>query len=1418
MNRGVKYFIKKPIILTVIGLTVASLVLVQVLPLFYNNSKAAASFQANYNGGSTNADFSLGSSAASTDTSLPSLATGYNSTNSLSYSYDGTSTLKYATASNLPADKGSIEMKFQKSAYGDATDQDKGSLNSPRGIYYDSASEYIFIVDTSNNRIVKTKIDGTGWQAYGHYGTGIGQFNAPAAITYNPNTSEIYVADAGNSRIVITKIDGSGWRTIADAPSGNASFGNARSITLDVANNFLYLGVLFNVYKINLTNNAITLSQEWAYMHGSAYDPTTEFHYRVTSNNTTCRLTKSKFDGSESSYVDLSQDCGWWYFYDTTQGDLYVDSVNQKVYFESGQGIVRLNTDLTGTESLTGSAWGGIHYDAASNYIYVADKNNNRIIKTQIDATGRTYYGSYYNNSLKFNGPTGSYYDATSGYYYIADSENNRIVKTKIDGTGWQTFGTLGGGTNQFSYPTDVYYESSTQYLYIADNSNLRIVKTKIDGTGWQTIATGSGKYPRSISKDGESDYVFVAFRDASCGNILKIKKDFTETLSFGSDYCYAAATYDAETNYVYSVGPYTAGIKRMRPDGTGAETYGSAGSGVDQFNASAVWYDSASEYLYVADTNNYRIVKTKWGGSGWTTYGSNGSGSGQFAAGYKSIMYDSTSANIIVSDPSNGRVVRTQIDGTGWQTTKDFVLKEKILYAAQATDDSRLVYDVVSRKLRFYLAYSNKAQFVETPTLNLTDGNWYTVKASFNKAAHTLSIDLNGTNQATATYDSDWGSLSYGTSFYIGARNGSTTDRWDGMIDDVNVDIESVDAVAPTNPTAGNTHFYSDGTKAVSFTSDSWGNSATPYITWSGASDADSGLKGYYLYLGTTAGAEPNTTSGLLTPNSGSKLFQTHVGANGAEQNVTVPASSLVSGVTYYFILRSQDNDLNSADKTTLFTYKYDGGAPNPPEFINASPAGCSTSSTFTFTWGAITDPTSGIAGYEYKNGSSGTATNAGNVTTLELAPYQDGDNIVYIRTKDNAGNTSSWQTAVYCSTGIAHVIDGPTVVAGPSSITVSWTSNKQTTSSVQVYDGNTYISEQGQTSYGISHSVKVIGLKPEKDYRYKLTWADQSGNISESTWYTTKTDTVPQVTDLKADIQSPSKANLTWKTNYPSSERIEFGLSNYENALTIGGSGTDFSKLLENLQGGANYSVRIIATTSDGSDFSAGITFQTPPLPSVSALHFESILGLAQPAMKATWTTNVETTSTLYFGIQGGTKTEISKSDKVKEHEIQIDNLSDNTTYEAYVTGTDSFGNTAKSDINTFKTSVDTRAPVISNISTESSNVGSGQTSTAQVTVGYRTDESAMCSVDYGEGISGTNYIGKAPNDESYSTNHLSVISGLKPQNPYHFKVNCQDKAGNPASSSDQTVISGEITQSVFNIIIKTLNNLFGWLGKVI
>jgi hypothetical protein len=501
-----------------------------------------------------------------------------------------------------------------------------------------------------------------------------------------------------------------------------------------------------------------------------------------------------------------------------------------------------------------------------------------------------------------------------------------------------------------------------------------------------------------------------------------------------------------------------------------------------------------------------------------------------------------------------------------------------------------------------------------------------------------------------------------------------------------------------------------------------------------------------------------------------------------------------------------------------TYFTYKYDPTAPSAPEYINVSPVGCSTNTSFSFTWPAGVDTGgSGIAGYDYKRGSTGTVQNVA-ALTVTATSYQEGDNVFYVRSRDTAGNVSAWQTAVYCSTATVQVADGPNVTAGPSTMTVSWTSTKNTTSYVRVFEGNDYVSEQGQTSYTMAHSVKIVGLEPEKSYRYKLVWTDESGNIGEGDWYTTSTSIAPQINDLKADILGPTSANVSWKDSVSALNTIQYGEGSYSTTIDTSGYATTGSYKLENLVSGKTYQLRINATSDDGTKFFAGTSFSMPPLPEISSVNYEMVSSGTSIGAKVSWKTNVETTSSLFYGTKGSSFKEIATTEKKIDHTAEITGLSDSSIYEFYVAGTDAYGNSSKSSTLSFSTPADRRPPIISDVITETSNVGLNKQDKAQIIISWKTDEPATSYVEYDTGLAGTDYKQKSAEDKNMTNSHLVIISDLQPSQPYHLRVNSADKGGNVAKSEDIAIIAGDVPKSVFTIITNTFENVFGWLGKVL
>jgi hypothetical protein len=165
---------------------------------------------------------------------------------------------------------------------------------------------------------------------------------------------------------------------------------------------------------------------------------------------------------------------------------------------------------------------------------------------------------------------------------------------------------------------------------------------------------------------------------------------------------------------------------------------------------------------------------------------------------------------------------------------------------------------------------------------------------------------------------------------------------------------------------------------------------------------------------------------------------------------------------------------------------------------------------------------------------------------------------------------------------------------------------------------------------------------------------------------------------------------------------------------------------------------------------------------------------------------------------------------------HKITIEGLADNSVYEISVSGRDKFGNEATSSKETFDTPKDSRPPKISDIIIETSNVGNISTGKAQAVISWKTDEPANSQIEYGEGLGGSDYIYKTTLDKTYTNNHLVIISDLDPSKPYHLRILTDDMAGNLTKSGDNTIVTGDVSRSVLDIIFTTLQNIFGWLSR--
>ncbi len=754
---------------------------------------------------------------------------------------------------------------------------------------------------------------------------------------------------------------------------------------------------------------------------------------------------------------------------------------------------------------------------------------------------------------------------------------------------------------------------------------------------------------------------------------------------------------------------------------------------------------------------------------------------------------------------------------GSGNNTTSDLRIYNTALSATQVADIYRSGLAYYSEGSEGVARYASTGTYT-SPVLDFANNaGWQAVPnfvptATLNGGTISYQTRVGPIGHATPDGEwTDWQNVAGGNSIQNPGFPKKRYFQWKGTFTPpggqanspvlTSLDVKYLqDTENPTNPDTINA--WDSAAKGTQYTDGGWGSATAPdgpYFEWSGATDDDN-VYGYYVYFGTDNTADPLTAGSYQTGTSFTN------------------STDLTQGQTYYLRIRAEDragNVYTNVDTSvySLFTYSYDGENPPSPEYINVSPAGCSTVAVFTFTWPEPTDVGSGIDHYIYKLGSTGTEQTT-TETSVEAAPYQEGDNVFYLKAVDKAGNSSTyWQTGVFCSTGAALIVDGPTVTAGPSSLTVSWVSSKKTTSYVRVYQGNTYISEQGHTEYSASHNVQVVGLKSEQAYRYKLVWIDEDGNSGESIWYETNTAATPRVIDLKVNVLSPTKALVSWRTNYLASAVIEYGIGGYNKKIGLEGEATNFSHQVEDLSPGSNYQLGIKATTSDGAEFSGGVTFTTPPFPTISNVRFDYIPE-ARATIRVTWNTNVNTDSVVTYTNTVTDKTDEESSSKMaKDHSITLSGLLDSTEYIIVVSGRDQYGNRAVSDPQKYTTPLDTRPPVISDLEVEYRTVGTGKEAKAQIIISWKTDEPASSQVAYGEGMTPT-FTFQSTKDESLVTDHLVILRDLETAQIYHLRAVSEDKGNNTTNSETRIIVTPKAQESVLDIILNVFKDSFGWL----
>mgnify|MGYP002359584771 FL=1 len=295
------------------------------------------------------------------------------------------------------------------------------------------------------------------------------------------------------------------------------------------------------------------------------------------------------------------------------------------------------------------------------------------------------------------------------------------------------------------------------------------------------------------------------------------------------------------------------------------------------------------------------------------------------------------------------------------------------------------------------------------------------------------------------------------------------------------------------------------------------------------------------------------------------------------------------------------------------------------------------------------------------------------------------------------------------------------------------------------------------------------------------------------------------PDIMKINITAIGGDEATVTFETDEPAYAQVQFGTSrNYSNSTSFTETlQVSHSLTIRGLSQSTTYYVRVRAIDPAGNLYAldGNIPFTTLDItpPFITAVIAS---GLSYNSAYITWNTDEPATSLVEYGKtiaydkRAGVNANLDLA-----HQMQLTGLKGDTTYHYRVTSADVSNNSATSNDGTFTTPSDTVPPIISAITSVS-------TDGVSATIKWRTDEDADSQVEYGQTTS-YGSVFPAVADTVYGTGHTITITGLTPNQLYHFRVKSKDESGNAAQSGDASFAT---TDNIPPVVVSGPNSVTG------
>lgn len=665
--------------------------------------------------------------------------------------------------------------------------------------------------------------------------------------------------------------------------------------------------------------------------------------------------------------------------------------------------------------------------------------------------------------------------------------------------------------------------------------------------------------------------------------------------------------------------------------------------------------------------------------------------------------------------------------------------------------------------------------------------------------------------------------------------ENGASSEWSEGRTGGIAFNVDD------TGPTANAT-----GLSFSNATDGQW-ESSEPRFTWTTGTDSGGTILGYCVSLSETAvGAsvptdDPADTGGMLEGlDDGVSATHCPFIATGTALDLSgVAGLTLTDNKHYYISIAAVDTAGNiysgaSSNIRNLLSFKYDGTAPTNVTSISAAGGTFSSVDDMYFSWptsgGLAASDTggSGLLGYQYSlnDQASWTGTTADSNTGLTVIPVATetpfnlddtrdtnvsvGENVIYFRSVDAAGNVSS--SATYRTASITYGGDAPSfavdaeVTITPSTATensfaLSWDAASAAagrTIETYYYMINTVppatletITDNPGTYFAVSAtsvSAQALPAVVRGSNRVYVVAVDDLDNYSPSAYITatfTLNTTAPDAPKNLAVSDASIKSASLWRASLAWGAPDYVGLGNLLYTIQRSTDGTSWttvgttagSAYVDTVTSSSKYFWRVGTADSGGvggaaPTYSNAVTL-TPKGTYTSAADLTSGPAASSITTKkatVTWTTSRGSDSKIAYGTASGDylDEEPSNSDQVTDHTIRLTSLEPGTKYYYVAKWTDEDGNTGASDEKSFTTE---SAPVIKEVT--ATNV-----SLTSAVISFTAAHAAKVKMYYGKtaDFGGAKEITTSTVESAYSV----IMSELEDGTKYYYRLNGFDSEG--------------------------------------